>query len=82
MALNSLNDSVVSLVDANSKLRIQGESFTGLAVIDVSFAVPPGKTWFTVTVIAAQSVLAGCSIETRTFHTFLYVHFTCLSLEG
>lgn len=62
-----------------SKGREAGER-TGLAVVDVIFAVASTEARFAATAVTAQSVLAGRSIATGILHTFFDVHLTCLAL--
>lgn len=64
-----------------SKGRETGER-TGLAVIDVAFAVASGEARFAAAAVAAQSVLAYRSVATRILHTLFDVHLACLALEG
>lgn len=55
---------------------------TGLAVINVGFAVASSEARFAATAVTSQSVLAGCSIATGVLHTLFDVHLTRLALEG
>lgn len=68
-------------LNKRSKGRETGEH-TGLAVIDVVFAVASSEAWFACTAVTPQSVLAGCSIATGILHTLFDVHLTCLALKG
>lgn len=60
-------------------MRETGER-TGLAVIDVGFAITSTEARFAATAVTTQSVLAGCSIATGILDTFFDVHLTCLAL--
>lgn len=54
---------------------------TGLAVVNVGFAVASGEAQFAATAVTSQGVLAGCTIATGIIHTLCDVHLTCLALE-
>lgn len=54
---------------------------TGLAFINVGFAVASGEARFAATAVTSQGVLAGCTIATGIIHTLFDVHLTCLALE-
>lgn len=58
------------------------DELTGLAVINVGFAVASGEARPAAAVVTAQSVLAGRPIVTGVLHTLFDVHLTGLTYEG
>lgn len=72
---------VYNVLTKQWKQRGWGWRLTGLAVVNVGFAVASGEAWFAATAVTSQGVLAGCTIATGILHTLFDVHLTCLALE-
>ena len=63
------------LILLSIRSRETGER-TGLAVIDIGFAVASIEAWFAGAAVTAQSVLAGGSVAAGVLHALFDVHLT------